>query len=291
MTDGFAHAIGIDFHLCPSLTTIEVDENSPKYKSIDGILYSKDGRVLLCYPRGKKEASFTIPDGVTHIGDGAFQNCTSLTSIIIPDSVTYIGGSAFSGCSSLTSITIPDSVTNIAGYRLFEYCDSLTSIEVDENNQYYQSIDGNLYTKDGKTLEKYAIGKKETSFTIPDNVTSIGQHAFATCDNLISITIPDSVTIIGEGAFECSSLKSVTMGSSVTNIESWAFIECRSLTSIIIPDSVEWIGHYAFYGCDELTTINFEGTVEQWNAIGLHENWNTALPATEVICSDGVVTL
>ena len=174
--------------------------------------------------------SVVIGDSVTTIGEDAFAGCDSLTSIVIGNSVTTIGDRAFSGCDSLTNIVIPDSVTTIGGYAFYS-CDSLTSIEVSENNTAYCDIDGNLYTKDKKTLIQYAIGKKDTSFTIPDSVTTIGERAFSNCDSLTSIVIPDSVTTIGN----------------------YAFRFCNSLTSILIPDSVTTIGKYAFYSCDSLT--------------------------------------
>ena len=92
----------VAFYNCTSLENITVDENNTAYKSIDGVLYSKDGTTLICYPAGKQNASFTIPSSVTSIGWSAFYNCTSLTSVTIGNSVTSIGRYAFSGCTSLT---------------------------------------------------------------------------------------------------------------------------------------------------------------------------------------------
>ncbi len=191
---------------CTSLKSITVDENNPNYKSIDGNLYSKDGKTLIQYAIGKTETSFTIPDSVTNIVFFAFSGCTSLISVTIPDSITSIGTGAFSACSGLTNVTIPDSVTSI-GENVFAGCTDLASITVDENNPNYKSIDGNLYSKNGKTLIQYAIGKRDTSFKIPDGVTTIIILAFLGCDNLISVTIPNSVAYIDAFAFsDCTNL-------------------------------------------------------------------------------------
>ena len=150
---------------------------------------------------------------VTSIGDKAFENCSSLTSVTILNSVTSIGNSAFYNCSSLTSVTIPDSVTSI-GYWAFGGCSGLTSV------------------------------------TIPNSVTNIGNHAFHDCTGLTSVTIPNSVTSIGYEAFAyCSSLTSVTIGNSVTSIEEGAFSGCSSLTTMTIPNSVTYIGGWVFEGC------------------------------------------
>ena len=258
------------FEYCTSLTSIEVDADNRYYKSIDGNLYSKDGKTLIQYSIGNTDASFKVPSGVTSIGNYAFSCCYSLTSVEIGNSVTSIGNSAFRYCESLTSVEIGDSVTSI-GESAFYYCTSLTSIEVDADNQYYKSIDGNLYSKDGKTLIKYAIGKTDTNFKVPSDVRIIGDDAFSWCYSLTSVEIGNSVTSIGNYAFSsCTSLTSIVIPYSVTSIGYDAFSWCTSLTSIVIGNGVTSIGDRAFSYCDSLTIYcEAKSKPTGWN-----NNWN-----------------
>ena len=181
------------------------------------------------YPRLKK---CVIPNSVTSIGYGAFENCSGLTSVTIPNSVTSIGDEAFMGCRRLTSVTIPNSVTSIGEYAFFG-CRGLTSV------------------------------------TIPNSVTSIGDNAFWGCieipytiivnDMFVFLpkgyeghySIPENISIINVGAFiNCRGLTSVTIPNSVTSIGDEAFFGCRGLTSVTIPNSVKSIGDGAFKNID-----------------------------------------
>jgi len=201
--------------------------------------------------------SITIPASVTSIGEGAFRYCSNLVSINLPESVTGIGDYAFYGCYSLGSITLPDGVTSI-GKSTFYYCGSLTEINVDSNNPAYTSVDGILFNKDKTELLCYPAGKTETTYEIPYGVTSIGEGAFECC-NLESITIPEGVTSIGNYAFEyCESLESITIPASVTSIGESAFEWCVDLRSITLPDGVTSIGKRTFYYCGSLTEINVD---------------------------------
>ena len=192
--------------------------------------------------------SVTIPNSVTSIKSGAFSSCKSLTSITIPNSVTSIGNVAFAECSSLTSITIPNSVTSIGGHA-FRNCSSLKSV----------TIPNSVTSIESSTFEGCS---GLTSITIPNSVTSIGDYAFYDCKGLTSVTIPNSVTSIGKSAFSsCSGLTSITIPNSVTSIGKSAFSSCSGLTSVTIPNSVTSIGYGAFQYCSGLTSVTIPNSV------------------------------
>jgi hypothetical protein len=140
---------------------------------------------------------FIIEDGVLtkYVGQGG--------DIVIPDGVIKIGSWGLSKCRNLTSITIPDSMTSIGEFAFYG-CNKLVNIFVSEQNSVYRSIDGNLYTKDGKTFVLYAKGKCDNYFSVPNHVTMIDREAFLTCDNLESIILPNSIISIGYYAFNAS---------------------------------------------------------------------------------------
>jgi hypothetical protein len=224
-----------------------------------------------------------IGDGVTTIGDRAFDGCSGLTSVTIPNSVTTIGGSAFSYCSGLTSVTIPNSVTTIGdyafsycsgltsvrigssvtmiGYRAFRSCTGLASIDVDVANSRYSSIDGILYNKVQDTLLFCPQGKTG-DVDIPTSVTMIGGSAFYRCTSLTSVAIPNSVITIGDRAFnECLGLTSVAIPNSVITIGDEAFNACIGLISVTIGASVTTIGNSAFSDCLGLTSVTIPNSV------------------------------
>ena len=155
---------------CESLKNIQVSLEQPVFAVIDGVLFNKAEKSLICYPAGKQEEAYEVPQGIQQIKFGAFAGCRFLTTIELPDSVTSIGDGAFAECSALTNIELPDGLTSIGEYA-FLGCSALTSIE------------------------------------LPDSVTSIGDVAFSYCSSLTSIELPDSVTSIGDSAFEkCDNL-------------------------------------------------------------------------------------
>ena len=228
--------------------------------------------------------SMTIPDSVTCIGNCAFKDCSSLASVTIPDSVASIGVYAFCGCTSLKSVTIPDSVTSIGDYA-FGFCTSLTGIWVDGgSSHYFSDASGVLFNKD-KTVLAQCPGAFSGSYVIPDGVTSINDAAFVNCTSLTSVTIPDGVTNIGYEVFAgCTSLANMVLPNGVTRIGAEAFEGCTSMKNITIPDGVTSIGYDAFLNCKSLANVYFTGTEEAWNGITI-DGGNDALKNAKIHCN------
>ena len=203
--------------------------------------------------------SVNIPNNVTSINNYAFKGCTGLTSITIPNSVTSIGDNAFLECS-LTSITIPSSVNSISEWAFYG-CRSLTSITVETGNETYLSKDGVLFNKAGTTLIAYPVSKTGAPYTISNSITSIGNNAFLDCKGLTSVIIPNSVNSIGANAFYQCGLTSVIIPNGVTSIRYDTFCNCQNLTSVTIGNSVTSIGGEAFRYCTSLSSINIPNSV------------------------------
>jgi guanyl-specific ribonuclease Sa len=195
----------------------------------------------------------------------------------------------------LQTLILKEGVTQI-GKHAFYGCSSLTDIRVEKGNSCYLSVDGVLFGNRGTELIRYPAGKTG-HYAVPDNVTTIGDHAFDGCRFLTSVVIPGSVTHIGRSAFDgCRRLTSVAIPGSVTCIGRSAFDGCISLPDVrveagnafylsldgvlfgnrgtevlqypagkaghyTIPDNVTTIGADAFHGCRSLTSVAIPGSV------------------------------
>ncbi|EDR21665.1 hypothetical protein, conserved [Entamoeba dispar SAW760] len=188
----------------------------------------------------------------------------------IPSEIKSLGYKCFNNCDSLTSIDIPSSVSEI-GCDCFYECSSLTSINID-NLQFISEkrifmnepvlvsikIPDNLQIINGKNIFKKDINE----FIIPSSITKLGYDCFNGCKSLKSINIPSSIIKLGSDSFyECSSLTSINIPSSIIKLGDRCFCECSSLTSINIPSSVSEIGNWCFEGCRSLTSINIPSSI------------------------------
>ncbi len=200
--------------------------------------------------------AITIPNGVTSIGERAFSNCISLTTIVIPNGVTSIGSHTFDGCKNLESITIPNSVTSIGDYA-FIWCKKLQSIVIP-----------NDVTIIGDWAFAWCEGLAD--ITIPNKVTSIGAMAFYQCTSLATLTIPNSVTNVGDRAFEWSGLAYVSISEGMTYIGYGVFMSCFRLATVVIPNGITSIGRCAFESCNSLVSVTLPNSVTSIDAAAFY---------------------
>ena len=228
--------------------------------------------------------SVTIGNSVTSIGSSAFSGCSSLTSVTIPDSVTSIGSSAFSGCSSLTSVTIGNSVTSIGDeafsgcYKLVEV-KNLSTLGIRAGSSDYGSV--GCYAKRVYKGGVSYLSTDENGYIIYDDGTDKILVAYTGGET--DLTLPSGITQINQYAFkDCSSLKSITIPDSVTSIGVDAFYNCSSLTSVTIGNSVTSIGRWAFMFCSSLTSVTIPDSV---TSIGSYAFYNCS-SLTSITFSD-----
>ena len=246
-----------------SVESFTVAEDNASYTAIGGALFTKDKTKLLQYPLGSTKKSFVLPD-----------ECTTIT-LAAMDSTKYVESITFG--KNLATLEIAAIIN----------CTSLKEINVHEDNASFKAIDGNLYSKDGKKLVQYALGKDETSFTVPDGVEIIGTCSMKQASKLESITLPSSLKTIESSAFfGCTSLKSLDIPDGITVLDSYIFAGCTVLESITIPSSVERIKFLTIAYCENLKTINFAGTQAQWDAIEKDSQWAYEATDYNVICGN-----
>jgi hypothetical protein len=203
---------GFAFYGAENIKSFIVAEDSEHFTVLDNVLYSKDMTALIAYPNGlvnEETTTFTVPDGVTFLDNGAF-SYTALSEVIFPSTLDAVGKWTFAH-AQIEKVTIPKSVTGIQ-VAAFAYCSKLKIVEFEER-------------------------RKDITFV---------SAAFSNCTALEEITIPEGVTMISAGTFErCHALKSVNLPSTLDEISTGAFMDCIALEEIEIPPSVTYIGENA----------------------------------------------
>ena len=314
--------IGLNaFYCCTSMNEIIVSPYNEIYTSIDGVLFSKDMKTLINYPKGKSGSEYTVPDSVTSLEAYSFFSCDSLERVFIPDSVTQIGDCAFYECSNLTEIPIPKTIKSI-GNGVFENCEKLTSIIIPDT---VTSIEERAF---------YCCSEM-TSIFIPASVSSIGNNAFGNCDKLkeitvsddnkyytskegvlfdksmsklicypegkegTSYTIPESVTSLEPYALQGSSLNIIQLPNKLTLIREGALSYMSGISSINIPENVTDIepNAFAFSGLTEIKVDENNKHYADKDGVLFDKNLSTLIyypsskPGTEYSVPDGVTRI
>jgi uncharacterized repeat protein (TIGR02543 family) len=280
------------FYKTRSLSVLNVDPGNLTYKSIDGVLFTKNGETLVRYPTLKRGA-YTIPNGVTLIGARAFEFASEVSSITIPASVTEIGeyafhgfnrwapdmveaiifaadselttigAFAFLGCVQITGITIPAGVTSI-GVGAFMEAGSIHTVTFESGSQ-LTAIEPEVF-RSMRSLRE---------INIPATVKSIGASAFQDATSLSSITIPAGVTTIGESAFYgATAITSFIMPASVRFIGDNSFQQMRSLSVVYFLGDAPLTGDNPFSNAAQGAEAYVKCTADGFNTSGIPPTWH-----------------
>ena len=239
-------------YYCPELQEVKFGENS-QLEIIGGWAFNRCPLKSVTIPANVKiigegaflppsdnptltEVKFAENSKLETIDAYAFSGQTKLKEILLPDSLKEIGYQAFVGCCGLTEVTIPVNVNTIVGGNPINSNFipgekmNISKIKVDSNNQYFKSVDGVLFTKDGKTIIAYPAGKAGEKYEIPPTVNTIAESAFDGCHKLNSVTVPEGVESIPYHAFYNTSLLEIRLPKSISTIDEFAFEKTRLLT-------------------------------------------------------------
>ena len=206
--------------------------------------------------------TISLPSNLEKIGNEAFAQCYNLEEVILPESLKEIGSDAFYSCQSLKSLFIPQNVNNIgSGIVVSDYV--LESLTVSIENTAYKSIDGILYTYDGRKAIA-CVGTQEV------------------------LSFAPGTEIIGyEFAYGCRGVKTIIIPEGVKEIDPYAFSDNNQLNTIYLPNTISSIGFGAFEDCDGLSTVYYNGTEQEWSEISIGVFNDTLFDADRITTVEG----
>lgn len=295
------------FDNCPELLAINFDSKNPNYTSIDGIVFSKDTSTLICYPEGKKDETYIIPNNVTNIFMYAIENNDYLKEIVVSENVDTIQESAFINCDNLEKVVINRNVKDIqknlinGSNKAVIYCEkkSYAMQYAIDNKLVYNTGKGNVeysysYKKeyDSLKIEITSYFNKKEDVIIPNTidgleVIGIANEAFAENNYIKSVIIPEGVISIGLDAFkDCSNLKTVELPSTLNLLNQGAFMNDFSLENINIPNNIITLYDYTFCGCTSLSNITIPSTVVEFVGNDIF----TGCDNLTINCKDSTIT-
>lgn len=227
------------FARCNSLYEVTTSMDNTSYKAIDGVLFTHDGKSIVCYPPAKTSTAYTVPEGITSLSSGALSS-NNLKSVTLPMTLEQFVGSSFG--NMVNEVKFSGENTNF----------------IVENNIVY-STGGN------KSLVYYPPRRSGAEFSIPNGVCSISESAFQSAWGIKNIILPTSLVELSTSAFSgCSTLAQINIPHGMVTIPQSAFLGCIALKSIELPDTVTNIGNSAFYlsGLTSIIILNGNATID-----------------------------
>ena len=227
------------FSDCENLVQINISAKNPCFETIDGVLFTKTNRSLICYPCGRDDTVYPVPEDVCSIGEGAFSNCSSIKTVVLPEVIKKIGTDAFLSCENLETVVLPEGLTTI-GDQAFAFCTSLAEIDLPDS---LTDLGGNVFNS-----------CPLVEIRIPNGISTVEYNVFYRCDNLKKVELPQSIRVIeGYAFYKCQSLESIVIPEGTEKIYGAAFTNCTNLSYVSLPESVSYIAKGVFYGCKNLT--------------------------------------
>ena len=233
------------FFNCKKLESLTVDGNSEIFESVDGVLFDRNNHTLVRHPAGKKEKTYSVPEGTRGIASAAFEwagfteivipgsvqkisgnaflYCKKLKEIVLPEGVETLGNYSFQHCAKLKKVTLPNSLKSI-GENPFHYCYSLEEIVIADDHPVLMMMDRCLVRREDRSVVTGLADPKAKQYEVPAGILKIGWSAFDTCTKLEELILPEGLTVIDECAFRNSTkLKRVVLPASLTAIDKMAF--------------------------------------------------------------------
>jgi len=241
------------FAECMQLKEIKMSLEQLAFSVIDGVLFQKEEKKLICYPAGKTEEAYIVPQGIRLIGVSAFSCCSALKAVTLPEGIEEIEEYAFCDCTSLASMHFPAGLKRIGRMAFYE-CGELASV---------------IFPAGLEIIEDSAFGSCSAleSVTLLEGLTTIGGSAFSNCSSLVTVTLPDGLTSLGDWTFHfCKALSSINLPEGLTVLEENVFGACSSLRDISLPASLTAIEGNPFFGIPKqlLFTVPRDSYAAAW---------------------------
>ena len=281
---------------CDSLKQIRVSNQNAYYKSVNGILYNRDGTRIIAFPN-LATYSDEILSGVTSISYASFRGNTTIESMNFPETISYVGFEAFMD-SKLKKVNLNEGLKTIEGNgyifgAAFSVCNSIESIHFPSTLQDIPEI-SSLNLKDITFSEKDTMSYKKfggvngcenlEEVSLPNSIEGCAAYSFNNCLNLKNVHLPNKLKGISSCMFKnCTALTNVEIPENVVMIYANAFENCNNLKTVTIPKALTQVRDNAFTDCNSLDTIYYAGTPDEWNAIDISSAGNDTLNYANIV--------